>query len=82
MNITQATQEDLTAPKYDRRKDNKGRAPLVSVEDWKPGERLDVSGDRGEDAAKIARSVRSQAKKRGWAIREIGWNVFVRLLQE
>lgn len=78
MNISPASESDLMAPKFDRRKENKGRTPLVDISQWKPFERLDLSGYRGEDAAKVARSLRSQARKRGWAFREIAWNVYVR----
>jgi hypothetical protein len=78
MVFEKASEQELTAPRFDRRKANKGRAPLVDVSGWQYFAKLDVSAYRGEEAFKVARSIRSQARKRGWFIREVSWNVFVR----
>ena len=75
MIIRPATPEELAAPKYDRRRSNPGRTPLVSLNDWKPGAVLDVSG-RTEKG--VRRSVMDGARKRGWDFREVSPGVFVR----
>lgn len=76
MIIRQATPEELAAPAYDRRRENPGRAPLVSLAEWKHGEVLDISGDGRKG---VRRSVIDGARKRGWPIRELSHGVFLRL---
>lgn len=78
MNIREATPEEMAATKHDRRRNNRGRAPLVDVSGWKPGERVDVSGYLGGEFVRVVASVRRQARKRGWFVREIRPGVFVR----
>lgn len=79
MDITKASENELSAPKVDRRRNNPGRKPLVDISAWAVGDKLDLSRYLGRESMLVARSARNQARARGWEIREIDWNVFVRL---
>jgi hypothetical protein len=79
MNIEKASENELNAPKFDRRKNNPGRKPLIDISAWEVGDKLDLSRYLGLESMLVARSARNQSKARGWTIREIEWNVFVRL---